>query len=129
MVELAKGLDCGGGTMDSMRWERTPAMARLSSSAEGDSNIVSSTTFMDRFVSGSPLESSSASDANSPSGPRLAHLVGDPCLMVELRGMRGGAVSYTHLRAHETPEHLVCRLLLEKKKIKMEKKKNIRRQV
>ena len=29
-----------------------------------------------------------------------------------------GAVSYTHLRAHETPEHLVCRLLLEKKKLK-----------
>ena len=25
-------------------------------------------------------------------------------------------VSYTHLRAHETPEHSVCRLLLEKKK-------------
>ena len=29
---------------------------------------------------------------------------------------REAAVSYTHLRAHETPEHLVCRLLLEKKK-------------
>src|SRR5678816_350167 len=31
---------------------------------------------------------------------------------------KGGimTVSYTHLRAHETPEHLVCRLLLEKKK-------------
>ena len=29
---------------------------------------------------------------------------------------RTGAVSYTHLRAHETHEHLVCRLLLEKKK-------------
>src|SRR5678816_311713 len=28
--------------------------------------------------------------------------------------MAGVAVSYTHLRAHETPEHLVCRLLLEK---------------
>ena len=28
-------------------------------------------------------------------------------------------VSYTHLRAHETPEHLVCRLLLEKKKDKI----------
>ena len=27
-----------------------------------------------------------------------------------------GAVSYTHLRAHETREDLVCRLLLEKKK-------------
>ena len=27
-------------------------------------------------------------------------------------------VSYTHLRAHETSLHLVCRLLLEKKKKK-----------
>ena len=26
------------------------------------------------------------------------------------------SVSYTHLRAHETSLHLVCRLLLEKKK-------------
>ena len=26
-------------------------------------------------------------------------------------------VSYTHLRAHETSLHLVCRLLLEKKKL------------
>src|SRR5678815_6060148 len=33
-------------------------------------------------------------------------------------GMTPGPVSYTHLRAHETPEHLVCRLLLEKKKTK-----------
>eukprot|EP00658_Telonema_sp_P-2_P059524 TRINITY_DN48520_c0_g1_i1.p1 TRINITY_DN48520_c0_g1~~TRINITY_DN48520_c0_g1_i1.p1 ORF type:complete len:131 (+),score=33.78 TRINITY_DN48520_c0_g1_i1:140-532(+) len=39
------------------------------------------------------------------------------------QGLGGGQVredhapvSYTHLRAHETPEHLVCRLLLEKKK-------------
>eukprot|EP00658_Telonema_sp_P-2_P008660 TRINITY_DN13271_c0_g1_i6.p1 TRINITY_DN13271_c0_g1~~TRINITY_DN13271_c0_g1_i6.p1 ORF type:complete len:345 (+),score=70.33 TRINITY_DN13271_c0_g1_i6:134-1168(+) len=31
---------------------------------------------------------------------------------------RNAPVSYTHLRAHETPEHLVCRLLLEKKKKK-----------
>ena len=29
-----------------------------------------------------------------------------------------GAVSYTHLRAHETGRNLVCRLLLEKKKTK-----------
>src|SRR5674536_388590 len=34
-----------------------------------------------------------------------------PCISV-----RFTPVSYTHLRAHETPEHLVCRLLLEKKK-------------
>ena len=31
-------------------------------------------------------------------------------------------VSYTHLRAHETPEHLVCRLLLEKKKRNQQKR-------
>src|SRR5450756_3005655 len=33
------------------------------------------------------------------------------------------AVSYTHLRAHETRHELVCRLLLEKKKKKKEQKK------
>ena len=33
------------------------------------------------------------------------------------------AVSYTHLRAHETDSYLVCRLLLEKKKKKEDKKK------
>src|SRR5678816_4827855 len=32
-----------------------------------------------------------------------------------LRELGPHPVSYTHLRAHETPEHLVCRLLLEKK--------------
>ena len=30
------------------------------------------------------------------------------------------AVSYTHLRAHETDSYLVCRLLLEKKKTRMQ---------
>ena len=33
-------------------------------------------------------------------------------------GKRMNAVSYTHLRAHETGRNLVCRLLLEKKKQK-----------
>ena len=33
-----------------------------------------------------------------------------------------GAVSYTHLRAHETVLDLVCRLLLEKKKTNIKKK-------
>ena len=31
--------------------------------------------------------------------------------------IRAYTVSYTHLRAHETDSYLVCRLLLEKKKI------------
>src|SRR5678816_2505748 len=41
--------------------------------------------------------------------------------LVERLGHKLLAVSYTHLRAHETPEHLVCRLLLEKKKKKKKK--------
>src|SRR5678816_3833574 len=42
--------------------------------------------------------------ASAPT-PTLAQDVLNPssCL-----SRRGGAVSYTHLRAHETPEHLVC---------------------
>ena len=39
-----------------------------------------------------------------------------PGVGVRVRGT--GAVSYTHLRAHETVLDLVCRLLLEKKKNK-----------
>eukprot|EP00658_Telonema_sp_P-2_P074799 TRINITY_DN64096_c0_g1_i1.p1 TRINITY_DN64096_c0_g1~~TRINITY_DN64096_c0_g1_i1.p1 ORF type:complete len:281 (+),score=52.89 TRINITY_DN64096_c0_g1_i1:46-888(+) len=39
-------------------------------------------------------------------------------MMTHLVGWITAPVSYTHLRAHETPEHLVCRLLLEKKKEK-----------
>ena len=35
------------------------------------------------------------------------------------------AVSYTHLRAHETVLDIVCRLLLEKKKKQNQQKKNI----
>ena len=44
-------------------------------------------------------------NAGSKSEGRYAFLVRD-------------AVSYTHLRAHETKANLVCRLLLEKKKKK-----------
>ena len=41
---------------------------------------------------------------------------------VSVRNVLIPPVSYTHLRAHETPEHLVCRLLLEKKNKKKKKK-------
>ena len=42
---------------------------------------------------------------------------------VGCRVMGSSAVSYTHLRAHETGRNLVCRLLLEKKKKEQNKKK------
>src|SRR5678816_3163571 len=48
-------------------------------------------------------------------GGKLLTVGGHMIALVE-RGRE--TVSYTHLRAHETPEHLVCRLLLEKKKKK-----------
>ena len=52
---------------------------------------------------------------------RLQHLVARHAqliLHVDVAGRQEGvdAVSYTHLRAHETVLDLVCRLLLEKKK-------------
>ena len=40
----------------------------------------------------------------------------DDAMMESAETMEIGAVSYTHLRAHETVLDLVCRLLLEKKK-------------
>src|SRR5664279_2121636 len=46
-----------------------------------------------------------ATAANQPRGDR-----GCGCGAV---GAGGGAVSYTHLRAHEPDSYLVCRLLLE----------------
>eukprot|EP00657_Telonema_sp_P-1_P010271 TRINITY_DN461_c0_g1_i1.p1 TRINITY_DN461_c0_g1~~TRINITY_DN461_c0_g1_i1.p1 ORF type:complete len:145 (+),score=14.69 TRINITY_DN461_c0_g1_i1:42-476(+) len=49
---------------------------------------------------------------------------------LDIRNNKGGisrAVSYTHLRAHETVLDLVCRLLLEKKKKKKKNKKDIQR--
>eukprot|EP00656_Telonema_subtile_P048213 TRINITY_DN5681_c0_g1_i1.p1 TRINITY_DN5681_c0_g1~~TRINITY_DN5681_c0_g1_i1.p1 ORF type:complete len:111 (+),score=5.40 TRINITY_DN5681_c0_g1_i1:111-443(+) len=39
------------------------------------------------------------------------------CMMGSSRVITSRSVSYTHLRAHETVLDLVCRLLLEKKKM------------
>src|SRR5678815_1315971 len=53
-------------------------------------------------------------------GPTVFAIDGTPtdCVNLAITHVLKGkpdSVSYTHLRAHETPEHLVCRLLLEKK--------------
>ena len=60
--------------------------------------------------------------AGSGAGDDLAAALGDEHRGAHRRTARVlehdvGAVSYTHLRAHETVLDLVCRLLLEKKKI------------
>ena len=45
---------------------------------------------------------------------QVLFVLGSPLIM---DAFRDNPVSYTHLRAHETVLDLVCRLLLEKKKI------------
>ena len=45
-----------------------------------------------------------------------AHHAHDQHQPQQVAAVAAGAVSYTHLRAHETVLDLVCRLLLEKKK-------------
>eukprot|EP00658_Telonema_sp_P-2_P039281 TRINITY_DN28101_c0_g1_i1.p1 TRINITY_DN28101_c0_g1~~TRINITY_DN28101_c0_g1_i1.p1 ORF type:complete len:137 (-),score=10.54 TRINITY_DN28101_c0_g1_i1:35-445(-) len=60
----------------------------------------------------SELESSSSSELVAARWAARVLRVGS-----DSRAWSHVPVSYTHLRAHETPEHLVCRLLLEKKKI------------
>ena len=80
-----------------------------------------------------PLYSSAASDVYKRQ--MIIPIGGDGILLKSLHdfnelnkpffGINYGsiAVSYTHLRAHETKANLVCRLLLEKKKKKKEYQK------
>eukprot|EP00657_Telonema_sp_P-1_P000163 TRINITY_DN10293_c0_g1_i1.p1 TRINITY_DN10293_c0_g1~~TRINITY_DN10293_c0_g1_i1.p1 ORF type:complete len:129 (+),score=72.53 TRINITY_DN10293_c0_g1_i1:136-522(+) len=60
-------------------------------------------------------------DEPGPSASEVANGGGGEDLLKLIEGTEGSvdlleAVSYTHLRAHETVLDLVCRLLLEKKK-------------
>src|SRR5665647_3860623 len=61
-----------------------------------------------------------ASDTGVTRYMRAAGLIDHQCTHLLLCS---GAVSYTHLRAHETDSYLVCRLLLEKKKKQKKKSK------
>src|SRR3546814_9816214 len=86
-----------------------------------------------RPPSTTPLYSSSASDVYKrqvprPAGNDLHRFVDEGFLRGEQASGRcvdnfgksaalQGPVSYTHLRAHETSQDIVCRLLLEKKKL------------
>ena len=54
-------------------------------------------------------EETAMEEATPPTDDQQSRL--SPFLVIE----KVDAVSYTHLRAHETSLHLVCRLLLEKK--------------
>ena len=53
---------------------------------------------------------------------KMVFMTGDAQASAVFFGIVVEAVSYTHLRAHETVLDLVCRLLLEKKKKTLQKK-------
>src|SRR5660397_160570 len=57
------------------------------------------------------MDQRSCQDAQVKPHRLIVHIPGVQCEL-----LFPGAVSYTHLRAHETKANLVCRLLLEKKK-------------
>ena len=74
---------------------------------------------------GSPTEENIRRAADALKGRGLTYFVIDSGWYKKVGGDWGDglgdwelceAVSYTHLRAHETPEHIVCRLLIETKK-------------
>src|SRR5674536_43239 len=74
------------------------------------------TSVLDMINTGSGKVLASVREVPMAAGTQLENLLSD---LMDI-----GSVSYTHLRAHETPEHLVCRLLLEKKKKTTIKKNN-----
>ena len=61
-------------------------------------------------------DSGDALQAHAEANEAGAHTGAGLLLLGQLAVRGAGAVSYTHLRAHETVLDLVCRLLLEKKK-------------
>eukprot|EP00658_Telonema_sp_P-2_P008615 TRINITY_DN13259_c0_g1_i6.p1 TRINITY_DN13259_c0_g1~~TRINITY_DN13259_c0_g1_i6.p1 ORF type:complete len:355 (-),score=70.05 TRINITY_DN13259_c0_g1_i6:14-1078(-) len=107
----------------------TMALSTAGQQRGGDSVRMISSTHVGN-QSGHDDEDSSVLDSDTPaSGTMPAPLfefwfTHDECILLSPIVRRVAAdmcsvpVSYTHLRAHETPEHLVCRLLLEKKKKK-----------
>ncbi len=89
-----------------------------------DSEDTSASAISSRFEKASEKRKEAMSDKvpPRPEGLTMSSIFGGKPLGAE----DIEAVSYTHLRAHETPEHLVCRLLLEKKK---KEKKNSTEQI
>eukprot|EP00658_Telonema_sp_P-2_P021783 TRINITY_DN18686_c0_g2_i5.p2 TRINITY_DN18686_c0_g2~~TRINITY_DN18686_c0_g2_i5.p2 ORF type:complete len:108 (-),score=33.13 TRINITY_DN18686_c0_g2_i5:55-378(-) len=81
--------------------------------------VCNGTTSTSPYVSPTPISSSAVSSLgmNLSAATKRISVCASPVNTIT-RWIIPVTVSYTHLRAHETPEHLVCRLLLEKKKKK-----------
>ena len=82
---------------------------------------------LDRSSAASDVYKRQVSGLSAPRDYRLDYLDANGCpafyiakvSLIDCGNTALGAVSYTHLRAHETVLDLVCRLLLEKKNINL----------
>ena len=74
-------------------------------------------------IDGAPVGDTITGSKNPVELPLEGFKPVQPRVFAGLFPTSGEAVSYTHLRAHETGRNLVCRLLLEKKKKKKRKQK------
>src|SRR5678816_4760369 len=99
------------------RWWPIPLLPTLPASGSCSTTVTDmaarASALRDRLSDGDgPIQSA----AHHREGVRLHSRSDRTGASGERRAVLAAAVSYTHLRAHETPEQLVCRLLLEKKK-------------
>src|SRR5678815_5205406 len=90
--------------------------ARLTFIRKKTGAVTSRAVIDDARDPGSPLHQFFDWDDSSAAEKFRLHQAGQLIQRVQVivKTPTGDPVSYTHLRAHETPEHLVCRLLLEK---------------
>eukprot|EP00658_Telonema_sp_P-2_P072697 TRINITY_DN61802_c0_g1_i1.p1 TRINITY_DN61802_c0_g1~~TRINITY_DN61802_c0_g1_i1.p1 ORF type:complete len:118 (+),score=45.58 TRINITY_DN61802_c0_g1_i1:62-415(+) len=94
---------------------------QVSTQSTGDNNVMGPTFPSSSSVGGGVamshlVEAWGGGDNNGGGNKKSAHIFAAGEVLCGLLAPISMPVSYTHLRAHETPEHLVCRLLLEKKK-------------
>ena len=83
------------------------AETNIENALERSVNVLNSDTMRDQIMK--------ASGSSRVKGNLSASVVADTNI-IRMSASGTNAVSYTHLRAHETDSYLVCRLLLEKKK-------------
>src|SRR5674536_212008 len=119
-------------TSDS-RWASATARSRLTDTDQNGGSPLQASGFggSGAFATGTSASETSDSETSGSGTSGIRYRIGSRSQRIPFGSIHSIApsaprrqdqvVSYTHLRAHETPEHLVCRLLLEKKKKKTEK--------
>src|SRR5674536_212816 len=94
-------------------------LVTMAPAGRGRSSASSFKPFLHHITKSAPQQRRAITLASSQPRPRVLTAAEAQAILDACEHLRDRlSVSYTHHRAHETPEHLVCRLLLEKKKTK-----------